>query len=382
MKEPSAIIRLGGQRGSALLIALIACMTLAMLAVGLLNTALTNNRASDEMVYWMQSLYYARSGASAVLNNLNTGGTTPTLTASQTFSDGGSFTASAVATGTNQYTITSTGTVIGFRKENVRRKIEVVVQKPDMNPFRWAAFGRDSLTSNGVTNTNSYDSTKGVFNPNNPGSKGDVGTNGTMSIGGTVHGNATLGPDATIAGASSISGNVIRLTSPVVFPDVDPGNAKTNNNNAALSDGYSASDMSFTLHGNKTVDFPAGIYYFSSFTMTGNVGIRSLGPVTIYVEGSAGIGGCADSSNNPHDTRLMVMGAESVTVHGTADIWGVVYAPNSDVTINGTPGVYGAVIGKTLSLKGTADFHFDESLANETMPGQNIFSIDSYRVME
>ena len=44
------------------------------------------------------------------------------------------------------------------------------------------------------------------------------------------------------------------------------------------------------------------------------------------------------------------------------DFYGVIYAPNTAVTIDGSADLFGAVVGKTLTLTGSGTGHYDESL--------------------
>jgi putative adhesin len=59
----------------------------------------------------------------------------------------------------------------------------------------------------------------------------------------------------------------------------------------------------------------------------------------------------------------MTGGAANITSDTT--FYGVIYAPNSDVTVNANGDFYGAVVGKTLSFSGSGLGHYDESLELE-----------------
>ncbi len=43
----------------------------------------------------------------------------------------------------------------------------------------------------------------------------------------------------------------------------------------------------------------------------------------------------------------------------------MIYAPNTTVTIDGDSPVFGAVVGKTLTVSGSGQGHYDESLNME-----------------
>jgi hypothetical protein len=59
----------------------------------------------------------------------------------------------------------------------------------------------------------------------------------------------------------------------------------------------------------------------------------------------------------------MTGGAANITSDTT--FYGVVYAPNTSVTVNASAQFYGAIVGKTLSFSGSGLAHYDESLELE-----------------
>lgn len=61
----------------------------------------------------------------------------------------------------------------------------------------------------------------------------------------------------------------------------------------------------------------------------------------------------------------MTGGTAAVTSNN--DFYGVIYAPNTAVTIDGDSDIYGAVVGKTLTITGTGSGHYDEALHIENV---------------
>jgi len=45
------------------------------------------------------------------------------------------------------------------------------------------------------------------------------------------------------------------------------------------------------------------------------------------------------------------------------DLWATIYAPNADVTVNGNPNIYGAIVSHNYSGNGNTGFHYDKELA-------------------
>ena len=78
------------------------------------------------------------------------------------------------------------------------------------------------------------------------------------------------------------------------------------------------------------------------------------------------IGGSGVINTTGHASNFSLIGlptCTSITYSGTSDFVGSVNAPQADVTMNGTPEVYGAAIVKSFGAVGVAAFHYDEALA-------------------
>jgi hypothetical protein len=51
----------------------------------------------------------------------------------------------------------------------------------------------------------------------------------------------------------------------------------------------------------------------------------------------------------------------SITFGSSGALYANVYAPQSDVTVSGSGSIYGSVLGKSVSMTGTADIYYDLS---------------------
>ena len=96
-------------------------------------------------------------------------------------------------------------------------------------------------------------------------------------------------------------------------------------------------------------------------TMTGNslVNLNST-PSSFYIEATS--------------TSAI---AQTIDLGGTTTVSCVVDAPNAAVSIHGTPDVCGSIVGKTITVVGSAKFHYDESLA--LLGGNNPYGITKWR---
>jgi hypothetical protein len=120
----------------------------------------------------------------------------------------------------------------------------------------------------------------------------------------------------------------------------------------------------FNLNGG-TYDMPPGTYYFRNMKLVGGSTLNILGTTKIYLTGDLDRHGGAVINNNTQLAGNLVInmtGPGKCTINSDNVFYGVVYAPNSDVTVNGTADFFGAIVGKTLKITGDATGHYDESL--------------------
>jgi hypothetical protein len=132
----------------------------------------------------------------------------------------GDFTTTAVLNANGTYTVTSSG--VFDRKIAV---LQAVLKKNPTSVFTFAAFGKDGVGGNGGIFTDSYDSRKGTYASQAihsyggityANAHGDLGSNGSITVNGssaTVFGNVSPGPAGTFtaAGTPTIIGSTANL---------------------------------------------------------------------------------------------------------------------------------------------------------------------------
>jgi hypothetical protein len=121
-----------------------------------------------------------------------------------------------------------------------------------------------------------------------------------------------------------------------------------------------------------------------SVSGTGQIVIQPGVSATIYFAGNVDISGNGVLNRNNQPGDLMLYGiqppdgaSEHVNFGGNSQITASVYAPGHDVTVNGggTNGhVYGSIIGKTVTMTGVSNLHYDESLGATGM-------INNYKIV-
>lgn len=253
--------------------------------------------------------------------------------------------------------------VLGRTQFDVTASAIATKASPAMN---YGIMALSEIELEGNAQTDSYNSAVAPYSAGYGPDKGGVGTNGTMEI----EGNAIVRGDARrMSGLPAVSGNaqVTGSTSPsgsaLVFPAATSnGYSYSNNDNNGIPGGHrSGQDM--LVNSNAMIHIDAGNYYFNNFTMTGGR-LNVRGPATIYVSGELKIEGDARTlGNRPGDLRFVVLGSGEVHFNGNYGIYADVYAPQSEVEIQGNKQLYGRVVGRTVELEDNAQLHYDESLA-------------------
>jgi hypothetical protein len=237
--------------------------------------------------------------------------------------------------------------------------------------------GINSISLNGTTTTDSYNATTGAYGAGTAHPGGSIASNGSISLVGTVdiNGDARPGPDVgdtlSVNSNSDISGWRAPLDAELLYPPATLGSY----NNTPIAASLDKTG-SFNVSGKQTVSIPGGTYYVQDLTLKSNQTISVQGPVKIYVNGNVDLTGSITVNQGlPANFEIVVLGSGTVNLGGGSQLYAHVYAPLSDVTIHGTQdsfGLFGTVIGKTLSILGNSAIHYDESAAypGTALPGQ------------
>lgn len=136
---------------------------------------------------------------------------------------------------------------------------------------------------------------------------------------------------------------------------------------------------SLALSGKQTLT----IYGDVTLILTGGAGTRTLevtgqagiiipdgSSLTIYTEGDVLLAGNGLTNGNTRPATCQIYGtgtassSQRIQIAGNGTLRAALYAPNADLTLTGNGDIMGAAVGRTITLTGNADFHYDESLAN------------------
>jgi hypothetical protein len=284
----------------------------------------------------------------------------------------------------------------------VSRRIEAIVRPVSAFDQAIMSVGVVDLTNQNII-VDSYDSTdptkstNGLYDPAKRQENGDIATDGQLIEAGNAQIYGDVATNAgTVSGAANITGvertDFYQEPIPVGAPSWSATNSSVTSVNgtttitASSTQGSAASRYvlsGVSLSGNKTLTIAGnadGSQTYVEIYVTGDISVSGTGQIVIqpgvtakiYFAGNVDISGngVLNSNNQPGD--LMLYGiqpptntSEHVNIGGNSQITASVYAPGHDVAVNGggTNGhVYGSIVGKSVTMTGVSNLHYDERL--------------------
>jgi Flp pilus assembly protein TadG len=248
-------------------------------------------------------------------------------------------------------------------------------------------IGITSADIGGNMTTDSYDSDDGAYSSADASERGSVCSDGDVHVHGdaAIYGDARagVGGEVTVDGNPLITGNIGTRVKPLDLPSVDASpyaiSPYNDNNllpkvlrlNAQGNGNHWVSPVDnqgdFRLNAGDTYNMPAGTYYFRDMLLNGGAILNITGEVKIYLTRDLTFNGGSyvnTVSSKAEDLTILMTGGVAAITFGTA-FHGVLYAPDSDVTVSGDADIYGAVVANNLKITGNALGHYDESLEME-----------------
>ena len=262
--------------------------------------------------------------------------------------------------------------VLNARTADASASAIAMVDRDLCGPF----IGIQWVSIPGNPKTDSFNSAAGPYHPSTAGDRGSLCSDGPINIDGSayVRGDARAGKghDVTLYGGAVITGSIGSRMKPLNMPPVDATGAAAKNDNDKIpkipeGKGWKSpvdNQGNLVLDGNKTLDLGPGTYYFNNVTLSGQATLNISGAVKIYITGNLyRAGGVTVNFNSQIASNLQIyMTGGTANITSNNDFYGVIYGPNTDITIDGGSDLYGAVVGKTLTVTGSGRAHYDEAL--------------------
>ena len=235
--------------------------------------------------------------------------------------------------------------------------------------------GIDWISIPGGPFTDSYLSGEGHYLSQAARQNGNLCSDGPILLDGNAivngHANPGRGYATIISGNALVTGSTSPRLRPLELPDVDMREAAYFNGNDDLpliqkgNSWVSPVDANgnFLLDGNRTYTIPEGTYYLNDFRLTGSSTLNFEGPTTLYLTGNLDTSGgeLFNHTQLPNNLKIYMRGG-TARVTAKVDFYGVVYAPNTELLLDGGGEFYGALVGRTLELTGNNAIHYDEDL--------------------
>ena len=208
------------------------------------------------------------------------------------------------------------------------------------------------------------------------GNAGDIASNGNISSTGTSYISGTVWhrPQTTVTG---VTANRVRiLPQPLSFANGDASPyTKNNNDNGLITPSNTVSNVpDFNAGAGKTVSVPGGHYFFHNFSASSTATVNFLGPAVVYYYGTFNLGAQTSTNGNlPKNLTFVAVpdpntGASpgALTISGAGNLYATIYAPQSDITLSGSGNIYGSLIGKSITMSGSADIYYDLAIASQS----------------
>lgn len=250
-------------------------------------------------------------------------------------------------------------------------QVTAIMENSGSALFDRALFGIEGLELGGTVLVDSYDPQLGAYGGTNTGSDGSVGSNAIVSASGnvTVDGDLVYGPSGSFvnSGNASVTGTIAQLPAPRYFPPIPNFSVGTTTldpkNGTMTIDPGSYGNVKIGPNG--VLALNPGVYYFDSITQsaTGSLQINSsLGDTIIFVKSGLDLSGqgVVNLSGDPGTLTIYYSGTNDMKISGGSSAFIEVYAPNAHLQLVGNTDFYGSFIGKTVSIQGTPEVHFNE----------------------
>lgn len=159
------------------------------------------------------------------------------------------------------------------------------------------------------------------------------------------------------------------VSEPQPFPTIAPFTTGTTSQSGSGKLAPGAYDA-ISISGQRpaTLHLTGGDYYVNNLSATGKGIIVIDGPTRLYIQSAMDLAGQAilNPSGIPANLQIFYDGTDPLTISGQAELYGVIFAPNADVTFSGSGKLFGAVAAKSVTATGNFTIHFDVALRDIT----------------
>lgn len=296
----------------------------------------------------------------------------------------------------NPITVTSIGYYPNKNDSNsLQRQVKVTLAS---GFFTSSAYVKTTISLSNTALTDSYDSSKGLYNvAGNIGSNGDIGSLSTVAAAISLNNSASVKGDVSVAGSAAtgiqVSGSAtitgvrssgVTGSLPSVTVPTPPSGSWTNSpyttltgtSTGNLSTGYyRATSLTLRNSAKLNINGDVKLYVTGNINLinTTQVNINSGGKLTLYVDGTITTRNSAILNNvTKIPSNFMVYsrysGNNGINFVNSATMYGVVYAPDTNIVYGNSYETFGALIAKSIVLANSSKIHYDEALKDLSLP--------------
>ncbi|MBN1796424.1 MAG: hypothetical protein JW804_07110 [Sedimentisphaerales bacterium] len=280
------------------------------------------------------------------------------------------------------YTITATG-----QSNGAQRTVEATLAAS--NPFDFAIFAQENISMKNSSKIDWYNYTAedgslkvGTNSTNN----GAVELKNSTDIYGDVVVGAGGNPSDVVStqGGAHIHGDTYAQSSNNTPPSVTvPASLAVSplkdkiEDDKTLTSSDSGKYPEIDLGNSKTLTIkgPVELYVTGNITLnnSANIVIDDSVPgssLTIYIAGNYEGKNSSEMNNNTEiPKKFKFYGLDTCTsldFKNSSELYGIIYAPNADITFHNSVDIYGSIVGKNIELKNSANLNYDASLRDPT----------------
>ncbi|PYS39182.1 MAG: hypothetical protein DMF71_15620, partial [Acidobacteria bacterium] len=206
--------------------------------------------------------------------------------------------------------------------------------------------------------------------------------NVVLESGSLVSGDLTYA--TTLTNSGTVQGTISRQTTSPFTAAVPAAcgsyrTAPTSSNNWVTGNfTYDQTRGDLTVSGGHAATLANGTYCLHNVTLSGGSTLTVNGAVVINLTGqlNASGGSFVNTTNRPANLQISTSytGNNGVTLSGGTNAYLKVLAPGTSITLSGGSPIFGALVGKTLTVSGNSVIHYDTRQPDTTPPRVAIIS--------
>jgi choice-of-anchor A domain-containing protein len=369
------------QRGSAIPLALLAIILLLLMGSGLLSLGLNARILSIRSTSDIAAQCAADAGLTQALFEMNeklkikpwNGGSLPQALNESLSNCDATYSYTVTGDIISGYSIESTG-ICGQNTKTVTCDLRL------QGPFEAAIFAEESIE---LKNSAEVD----WYNYNSEDKIMEVGTNsilpGTVILrnSASVNGDIIVGldgdPDVVINNyGATITGETRALTQEYPIPSVSvpewllslPSSGTIDKDSITISNSAKYDSINLKSYKTITIDRDVVIYVIGELILnkSAKLLIEEDASLILYVGGDLEGKNSSSFNNETENAKKFQIysldSCESMRFKNSSDFYGVIYAPNAEVTMDNSAEMYGSVVAKRFEQRNSGDFNYDASL--------------------